>query len=81
MVFEAAIDAKVGFILGLTNLIGLVLVLLSCRCMLRFGIFKNSLQQRFYQRFYNFHCYFWWFFIVSVALHAIFTLAAHGIPV
>ncbi len=79
-IFGAAIDAKIGFILGLTNLIGLALVLLSCRCMLKFGTFKNSLQRRFYQKFYNFHCYFWWFFIVSVVLHSIFVMAVYGIP-
>jgi len=35
---------------------------------------------RIYMKFYNWHCYYWWFFIVSVALHALIAVTAFGNP-
>jgi len=54
------------FIAGITNLIFLLLVLVSCRCV---GIWKfstNWLNSEKYQKFYKYHCLYWYGFIISV---------------
>ncbi|MBI2662442.1 hypothetical protein HYX11_03205 [Candidatus Woesearchaeota archaeon] len=67
------------FFLGLSNLLFLILVLLSCRCML--GTFVRKLwQYQWYQKFYSKHCYYWWGFTLSVFLHATLALYFYGIP-
>ena len=65
------------FILGITNIIGLLLVLLSCRCTLRIKSFQRS---RFYMWLYKYHCYYWYFFLISVFLHAVLAILVFGRP-
>lgn len=70
---------KFVYILGWINIVGLVLVLLSCRCIL--GLKSTSLSKsKLYMKFYKYHCYYWRFFIVSVAIHAVFAIIAFGNP-
>lgn len=80
VLFGVAIAAKLGFIFGLINIIGLLLVFFSCRCLVGVGFLKRMLQHGWYRRFYNLHCYYWWLFIVSVALHTAIMLAIYGVP-
>ena len=70
---------KIIYVLGWTNVIGLLLVLLSCRCIMNIKPEKLS-NSALYTRFYKYHCYYWWFFIVSVLSHAIFAIIAFGNP-
>ena len=43
--------------------------------------FVNKMwQYEWYKKFYNWHCYYWWIFIISVILHATLALYAYGIP-
>lgn len=75
-----AIDPiKIVYLLGWTNIIGLLLVLLSCRCIMSMKPEKLS-SSKFYVKFYKYHCYYWWFFIISVAVHAVFAITALGNP-
>jgi len=69
------------FILGITNALSLLLVLFSCRCVMRKTYFVRLIERsRLYEKFYNYHCYYWWIFIISVILHATLALYAYGIP-
>jgi len=71
--------AQIVFILGITNIISLFFVLLSCRCML--GTFVNKLwKYEWYKKFYSLHCYFWWIFIISVIFHAVLAIITFGNP-
>ncbi|MCH8329041.1 MAG: hypothetical protein IIB81_01465 [Nanoarchaeota archaeon] len=71
--------AKAAYLLGYANIIGLLLVLFSCRCIM--GIKPETLSKsNFYTKFYKYHCYYWWFFIISVALHAVLAVTAFGNP-
>ena len=71
--------AKATYLLGYANIIGLLLVLFSCRCIM--GINPKKLAaSKFYLVFYKYHSYYWWFFIISVALHAILAITAFGNP-
>lgn len=70
---------KLAYMLGFTNLLGLLLVLFSCRCIM--GINPERLSKsRLYMAFYKYHCYYWWLFIISVALHAVIAITAFGNP-
>ncbi|MBS3118502.1 hypothetical protein J4417_02355 [Candidatus Woesearchaeota archaeon] len=71
---------KLVFILGITNLISLVLVSLSCRCMLNHHFSKKLWASPFYQKFYSYHCWYWKIFFASVLLHAALALYTYGIP-
>jgi len=69
---------KIVFVLGLTNLVGLFLIFFSCRC----GIMKypKLSTSKTYMWFYKYHCYYWWFFLLSVLVHAILGLVVIGFP-
>ncbi len=68
------------FILGITNIVYLALVSLSCRCMLNYHLSKKLWASPFYQKFYSYHCWYWRIFFVSVLLHATLALIVYGIP-
>jgi len=57
------------YYLAITNLIGLVLVLLTCRCL--YGL---TTQNKFLALLNKYHCWIWWLFLTSVALHATIAL-------
>jgi len=64
---------KIVFILGFVNILGLLLVLFSCRCLgFRLHISRS--------KFYNYHCYYLWIFIISVLVHVVFAFIAFGNP-
>lgn len=70
--------AKLVYVLGIVNLTGLALVLFTCRCTL--GRFSKLWNIKWYQKFYNLHCYYWWIFLISVFLHATLALIVYGNP-
>jgi len=71
--------ARLTFILGITNIIGILLVLFSCRCIL--GWRPQLLQkQRWFMAFYRHHCWYWRLFLLSVFLHAVLAIAGFGYP-
>ncbi|HLC80534.1 MAG TPA: hypothetical protein VJG31_02070 [Candidatus Nanoarchaeia archaeon] len=76
----ASLLPKLVFILGITNLISLALVSLSCRCMLNHHFSKKLWAGQFYQKFYSYHCWYWKIFFVSVLLHVTLALIVYGIP-
>ncbi|PIN86976.1 hypothetical protein COV19_02170 [Candidatus Woesearchaeota archaeon CG10_big_fil_rev_8_21_14_0_10_44_13] len=75
---DPSIGVKIVYILGITNVIGLALVLSSCRCML--GMRPSAGNSAAYMRFYSYHCYYWWFFIISVLMHATTAILSFGNP-
>lgn len=77
---DPILATRLLFILGLTNIIGLLLVAFSCRCIVGVGFVKRMLQRKWYQKFYSLHCYYWWIFLVSVALHSVIAVTTYGIP-
>lgn len=75
----ASLAIKLVYILGLTNLIGLLLVLFSCRCIMSIKPERLS-KSKFYVKFYKYHCFYWWFFVISVAIHSIIAITSFGNP-
>ena len=81
VMLDPALGMRLLFALGATNIIGLLLVLSSCRCIPMIGQLTSGLvKSKVYQKFYSYHCYYWLFFIISVILHAIIALIVIGIP-
>lgn len=71
---------KITYIFGLINIIALVLILLSCKCIVSFNFIRRMLKYDWYKKFYSWHCYYWYIFITSVILHIIFALLTFGNP-
>jgi hypothetical protein len=78
MAIDPLVAAKATYILGWVNIIGLFLVLFSCRCAL--GMKASMSKSKAYMSFYKYHCYYWWVFIISVAAHAILAIIGFGNP-
>jgi hypothetical protein len=71
---------KLTFIFGITNIVSLLLVFFSCRCLVGVSFIKKMWKYAWYQKYYNLHCYFWWIFFISIILHTILALITFGNP-
>ncbi len=70
--------AKIQFILGIINIIAILIVGLSCRCVLGKYAFLSTNEK--FMKFYKYHCFYWWLFIFSVLGHVILAFIVYGIP-
>lgn len=68
------------FLFGITNLIFLLLVFFSCRCLAGARLTMRLFQYPWYQKFYAKHCFFWWGFFISVTAHTTLALYLFGWP-
>ena len=71
---------QIIFLLGLTNLLFLILVALSCRCMGIHKLTNKLFKYPLFQRFYSYHCYYWYGFFISVFLHTVLAFYLFGWP-
>ena len=65
----------VVFITAITNFILILIVLTSCRTVVRIiSLFtsKNPLDDRNYKRFFGYHSYYWWLLGLSLTIHIVF---------
>jgi len=72
--------AKLVFVLGWTNLVGLAMVFLTCRCFIRPKLFAKLVNYNWYKKLYQTHCWWWYLFFGSVAAHALLALGVYGNP-
>lgn len=80
-IFQSTLALQIIFITAILNLLLLLAISFSCRCVPVFGKLGNRLMSyRSFQRFYKLHCYFWPIFWVSVIVHMVFALVLIGIP-
>ncbi|MEK6885925.1 MAG: hypothetical protein AABX17_03090 [Nanoarchaeota archaeon] len=80
MALSALLLTRLIFILGITNIISLLVVMSTCRCMGTHKLTLKLYEYKWYQKFYSYHCYYWYVFILSVILHVIFAMILIGIP-
>jgi len=81
MVFDKTIlGVQIIYLLGVTNIIGILLVFFSCRCLAGRRITNRLMQHGSYRKFYKNHCYYWWIFFGSVLLHTIIAFLVFGFP-
>jgi hypothetical protein len=78
------LDSELGFkilsLAGITNIIFLLLVFFSCRCMGGSKLTQKLFSYPYYQKFYRLHCYFWWGFYLSVIIHTVLAFYLFGWP-
>lgn len=79
-IFQSIIATRVLFILGIINLVSVLLIFFSCRCIPGSKILGKIMKYQAYQRFFRYHCYIWLVFWSSVVVHAILGIAILGIP-
>lgn len=78
--FSALAATRIIFILGIINLVTGLLIFFSCRCLPGAPIGKALMKFKWYQRYYRWHCVIWWFFWLSVVVHAVFAIIYIGFP-
>lgn len=71
---------RIFFVLAFINLLGALLVLLSCRCITGVPYGPRLLARPWFRGFYRYHCYIWWVFWLSVVGHAVLALFFAGVP-
>ena len=69
---------KILFTAGITNIIFILLVFSSCRCLSGSKISNWLFKYSWYKRFYAKHCYLWWAFFISVLFHTFFAFYLFG---
>ncbi|OGY47713.1 MAG: hypothetical protein A3J62_03985 [Candidatus Buchananbacteria bacterium RIFCSPHIGHO2_02_FULL_38_8] len=77
---STTLGIKLVYILGITNIISILLVFFSCRCMMGMKFFTRLAQYQWYKKFYSKHCYYWWLFIISVLFHTFLVFFIFGNP-
>ncbi len=80
MALDPLLAARITFALGIANLVGLLLVFFSCRCLMGTNLAQKLYQHNWYKKFYSNHCRYWWFFFLTVLLHTLFAFYAFGNP-
>jgi len=78
--FHSAVTAKLIFYLGILNLIALVFLFITCRCLPMSRVGKNLMTNRYYKKLYKYHCYLWYILGISVIIHASLAIIFYGIP-
>ena len=80
----ALIDPSAGFwltfVLGLSNLLFLALLALSCRCTRNYALFRALEISPAYRWLYAAHRWFWWLLAASIATHTTIALLTFGLP-
>jgi len=79
-IFHSVFAARLVFSLGVMNLILVVLLFSTCRCLATSRIGVGLMKRNWYQHYYKYHCYLWWVLATSVIVHAVFAVGLMGIP-
>ncbi len=77
---EPIFGLRLVFVFGVINIIALLLIFFSCRCMVGIKFIQKMQRYRWYNRFYRWHCYYWWLLFISVILHSIIAFLLLGNP-
>jgi len=81
MALDPTLAIRLIYIFGITNIISILLVLTSCRCMGIANITNRFFDYLWYKKYYSKHCWYWWIFIISVLLHTSLAFYIFGVPV
>ena len=81
MPIDPELGLKLLFGLGITNILFLLMVFFSCRCIAGINFINKMWKYEWYKKYYNYHCYYWWGFMLSVLLHATLAFILFGIPI
>ena len=76
----AGIMLKIVFVTAIINLLSVLLVLTTCRCMNMWKITSGLNKQAWFKRYFRWHCYLWYIFLPSLLIHVVFAFSLVGIP-
>jgi hypothetical protein len=77
---SALVMLRIVFVTALINILAILMVLFSCRCMNTWKITGGLNKLAWFKHFFRWHCYLWYVFLPSVIVHAVFALKLLGIP-
>ncbi len=77
---DPPLATRLVFILGLVNLLSLLALFFSCRCMAGTGLYYKMSGFRTYTRFYRYHCYYSIILGLSITAHLGIAVSVLGIP-
>ncbi|GBD33810.1 hypothetical protein HRbin34_00104 [bacterium HR34] len=67
MIYKVLYDLV--FIMAVVNVIMVLLLALSCRCIVGKKIYELLKKISFYNKIYQYHCLYWKIFFISVMIH------------
>jgi len=71
MILDPQLGLQLILGLGIINVILVLMVFFSCRCMLGKRFSDMLMKSGIYKKFYSKHCYYWWLLFLGVILHAV----------
>jgi hypothetical protein len=77
---NSIVTLRMVFILGIFQCLVALAILLSCRCVSGFKPAARLTKSAAFRRFFKYHCYYWWLFWISVAVHVFLALGINGNP-
>jgi len=79
-VFGGTLGFQIMFLLGIVNILSMLAVFFSCRCLVGHKFVQAMMQKNWYRKFYSWHCMFWWIFFASVLAHTLLAFSVFGWP-
>ena len=77
---DPLLATRLVFVLGFVNLISLLALFFSCRCMGGLGLYSRMSRFRIYKIFYRYHCVYWVLLGLTVTAHLGIAISVLGIP-
>jgi hypothetical protein len=74
------VEARIIFITAMINIITILMILLSCRCINTWKITKWINKYAWFKRYFKWHCYIWYILLPSLLIHIIFAIRLLGVP-
>jgi len=71
---------RIIYVTAMVNLITILLILLSCRCINMWPVTSFLTKYPWFKRFFKWHCYVWYVLLPSVLIHAVFALSLLRFP-
>jgi hypothetical protein len=71
MLIPFSVGKTIIFVAGILNLVFLLMVYFSCRCIMPIKMFNKLSKKDWFKKFYRYHCYYWWAFFISVIVHTV----------
>jgi hypothetical protein len=77
---HSIVALRLVFILGIFQSLVALGILVSCRCVSGFKSAAWLTKTTAFRKFFKYHCYYWWAFWVSVAVHVFLAINLTGNP-
>jgi hypothetical protein len=78
--FSPLVEARIIFITAIINIVAILMVLLSCRCINSWKITAWLAKYHWFKRYFKWHCYVWYVLLPSIIVHAVFAIQMLGVP-